>query len=49
MKSLDVSLGLLIAAIVVGVIGVLNGEAYAKDPWHIPLLVSLLIAARQTA
>lgn len=42
----NIVVGLLIATLGVSAYGVFNNEAYAKDPWHIPIIVSILIAAR---
>jgi CDP-diglyceride synthetase len=47
MKSQDVVIGLLIATLGVSIYGLLNNEQYAKDPWHIPILVAVLISTRQ--
>ena len=48
-SSRGVVIGLLIATIAISVYGVLNDEKYAKDSWHIPILVACLITARQVA
>ena len=47
MVTRDIVVGLLIATLVVSAYGVFNNEAYAKEPWHIPILVAILITIRQ--
>ena len=47
MSSQDVTVWLLIATLSVSLYGLLNNEKYAKDPWHIPFLVSILLVARK--
>ena len=47
MTTRDIVVGLLVATLVVSAYGVFNNEAYAKDPWHIPILVAVLLTARR--